>query len=204
MEFIRKTEPRRNTNGRKTLYGIFRCECGKEEEKSMSNGKRQIHCMECGNKEIGKKSKTRQTKHGGRYTLLYGVWKGIRARCHKKYKRLDVMNYQDRGIIVCDEWRNNFEPFREWALANGYKKGLTIDRINNDGNYEPDNCRWTTSSEQMRNTRYNVLTKEIADEIIEYKKNHTMTETAKHFDDKVNSKNIRSLVNNVINGGQWK
>lgn len=66
---------------------------------------------------------------------------------HKKYK-----HYGERGIKICDEWqdRNNFYS---WSLANGWKKGLSIDRINNDGNYEPSNCRWTTITIQNRNTR---------------------------------------------------
>ena len=77
---------------------------------------------------------------------LYYVWTTMKYRCKNKE------NYKDRGIEVCKEW-NSYDVFLEWALNNGYKEGLSIDRINNDGNYEPQNCRWTTQSVQARNTR---------------------------------------------------
>lgn len=86
---------------------------------------------------------------------LYGVWRGMLARCYyppgKFYYR-----YGGRGISVCDEWLHSFEAFKEWALANGYdydapRGQCTIDRIDNDGNYEPDNCRWVTLQENLKN-----------------------------------------------------
>lgn len=65
-----------------------------------------------------------------------------------------LRNYRDRGITVCDEWRKSFNAFREWALSHGYSDSLTIDRIDNDAGYGPDNCRWATVSEQNRNKRH--------------------------------------------------
>lgn len=62
-----------------------------------------------------------------------------------------------RGIIMCDEWKNNFLSFKDWAMTNGYKEDLTIDRIDVNGNYEPDNCRWITNKEQQSNKRNNVI-----------------------------------------------
>lgn len=67
------------------------------------------------------------------------------------------MDYGGRGIAICDEWHDDFDVFVEWAMNAGYEIGLTIDRMNNDGNYEPDNCRWITKKEQNRNKRTNVM-----------------------------------------------
>ena len=92
-------------------------------------------------------------KHNLTRTRLYRIWRNIRSRCNnpntKNYKR-----YGGRGITVCDEWlnENDFMKFYDWALSNGYQDGLTLDRIDNNGNYEPNNCRWTTMEEQSQNT----------------------------------------------------
>lgn len=90
-----------------------------------------------------------------RGTKLYNVWKEMRQRCnnpkHKHYKR-----YGDRGIKVCKEW-DDPEAFYNWAVNNGYKEGLTLDRINNDKGYSPDNCRWATIKEQCKNRSSNHL-----------------------------------------------
>ena len=83
---------------------------------------------------------------------LYHIWETMRLRCtNPKNKRYYL--YGARGISVCPEWFNNFLSFREWALSNGYQKGLSLDRIDNNGNYEPSNCRWVTVKEQQRNRR---------------------------------------------------
>lgn len=79
-------------------------------------------------------------------TRLYGIWSGMIQRCMD----LDNPYYGGRGVCVCDEW-GDYMTFFEWAKANGYKRGLSIDRINADGNYEPDNCQWATVEEQNTN-----------------------------------------------------
>jgi hypothetical protein len=96
--------------------------------------------------------KEKMTKHGLSYNPLYNIWKQIIQRCNnKKCKR--YKDWGGRGITVCDEWRNDFMPFYNWAIANGWKKGLYIDRIDNDGNYEPSNCRWVTPRKSASHTR---------------------------------------------------
>src|SRR6185436_5974652 len=74
------------------------------------------------------------TRHGGRNTRLYTIWCGIKDRCTNPNEKW-FHNYGGRGIVVCVEWMTNFVPFREWALANGYRDNLTIERIDNDGPY---------------------------------------------------------------------
>lgn len=83
---------------------------------------------------------------------LYHIWETMRLRCsNPKSKRYYL--YGARGIRVCDEWQNDFLAFREWALSSGYSQGLSLDRIDPDGNYEPSNCRWATIKEQQNNRR---------------------------------------------------
>ena len=91
-------------------------------------------------------------KHGLRHTILYDTWRHIRGRYYrvtdKAYK-----NYGGRGITVCDEWRNDPVAFYNWAMSNGWQKGLSLDRIDNDKGYSPDNCRWTDRKTQNNNRR---------------------------------------------------
>ena len=87
---------------------------------------------------------------------LYPVYKDMIRRCYSP-ECISYENYGGRGITVCEEWKNDIFSFRSWAMNNGYEKGLQIDRINNEGNYCPDNCRFVTKDENNKNTRRNIL-----------------------------------------------
>ena len=85
-------------------------------------------------------------KHGMTGTRIYQTWHNMKSRCHKEYDS-KYKYYGGKGIKVCDEWRNDFNAFYEWAMANGYTDELTIDRIDSDKDYCPENCRWVTMEE---------------------------------------------------------
>lgn len=90
-------------------------------------------------------------KHGKCYERLFGIWCGIKKRCYQKSSKTFAY-YGARGIKMCDEWLLDYMSFRNWAMDNGYEKTLSIDRINVNGNYEPNNCRWLTMDKQKLNT----------------------------------------------------
>lgn len=93
-------------------------------------------------------------KHGQRYTRLYRIWHGMKSRCYFP-NNPNFNDYGGRGIAVCDEWRNSFVAFYEWAKTSGYTEELSLDRIDNGNGYFPENCKWSTRTEQANNKRNN-------------------------------------------------
>lgn len=102
----------------------------------------------------------RRKKYNGlndRYPRLYNIWREIKNRCSQTNNSKSARYYSHRGISICNEWRDSFEMFVRWSLNNEYNNDLTIDRIDNNANYCPENCRWVDKITQSRNRRNNTL-----------------------------------------------
>lgn len=133
------------------------CECGNTKvirsDQLRKNIVRSCGCL----KKEQDKINLNQTKHNKEGTRLYFIWINMKTRCYNKNNKT-YKYYGKRGITICEEWKNDFQAFYDWAMENGYnekaKRGeCTIDRINNDGNYEPSNCRWVSMKIQQKNKR---------------------------------------------------
>lgn len=137
---------------------LCQCDCGNQKTVNGQSLTRGL-TMSCGclNREISSRKGAQNTQyaHGGHATRLYHVWHGMKSRCLNKSGK-DYPRYGGRGITICDEWRGSFVAFRDWALANGYRDDLSIDRKDNDGPYAPWNCQWTTTVQQANNRRCTV------------------------------------------------
>lgn len=128
---------------KKTIW-LCQCDCGSDPKILMGKVLKSKAILSCGCIR-----KNQYKTHGLTYTPLYKVWCGMKGRCSNENNK-GYNDYGGRGIKICDEWVNDFETFYNWAIENGFKKGLVIDRKNNDMGYFPNNCHWVT---QMENNK---------------------------------------------------
>ena len=176
LTVLQKDGIRAKPCGKTNIYWLCKCDCGNYATASTSDLRsgntkscgclKKENAFKVGNKPKMKHEQSRKMKdynkteyfhnqskmHGYSRTRLYNIWQAMKTRCynpnHRHYK-----DYGARGIRVCTEWEHDFLAFRKWALENGYAENLSIDRIDNNGNYEPSNCKWTSSKEQSNNKR---------------------------------------------------
>lgn len=168
-------------------FALFLCpKCGNEVERKKHDGLKQKKC--CGGKSL----------YFPKGSPLHIIYSGMIQRCNDK-NSIGYINYGGKGIKVCQEW-NNFDNFCKWALSNGYKQGLSIERKDNKKGYEPSNCTWIEKSEQARNTSKNIHSIEIIKNI---KKDYVATlMTIEDLSEKYNDS--KGNIDNIINGVTWK
>lgn len=168
---------KRDSNGRLLWECI--CDCGNKKT-TTSDSLNSGHVKSCGCMLMEQRKKAKKITHGMTNTRIYKLYRGMLLRCSPTYH--GAKNYYDKGIVVCDEWlgENGFKNFYKWAIDNGYDDSkpwteMTIDRIDVNGNYEPTNCRWTTSKGQCNNMTTNVM--------IEYNgEKRTLKQWSEYFD----------------------
>ena len=156
LTVVRLDPDKINSSGQR--YWECRCSCGKVVVVcgvSLQHGRtKSCGCLQ--SEWVQQLSRTYLTKHSSTPKRLFHTWCSMKRRCYCKTGP-DYKDYGARGITVCDEWLHDFSAFRTWALSAGYKHNLSIDRIDNDRGYSPENCRWSTFFVQSRNTRRNVF-----------------------------------------------
>ena len=175
-------------SGRHRVMWVCSCDCGNEVVVLSDNLKRG-KTQSCGCLR-NDKNKERFSTHRATDTRLYGIWSAMKTRCLNKNSHA-YKDYGERGIHVCDKWINDFSEFAAWAYSNGYNDNLSIDRIDNNKGYYPDNCRWVISDVQANNRRSNIR--------IAYNgEPHTVTEWARLL-----NKNPKTIFSRIYSGWDY-
>ena len=160
-----------NNRGDIRISYMCLCDCGKYKEilRDCLKSERTKSCG-CLVEETRKNKENKYKKHGMTNTRLFKIWNGMKARCYSQTHAY-YYYYGGRGIKICDSWiekENGFMNFYNWAIENGYQNDLTIDRINNDLGYFPENCKWSTRKEQSRNRRSSSIIQETGENVTEF------------------------------------
>lgn len=151
-----------HSNSQGLRLWLCKCECGNYREvpsQKLSTGQISA-CVVCakkakfGNIIIGRQISVKKAREKRR-CKIHNIWTAMKQRCYNPNNK-SYPYYGGRGITVCEEWNNSYKAFKDWALNNGYNDNLTIDRIDNNGNYEPNNCRWVSQRKQCWNKRETV------------------------------------------------
>ena len=152
LTVLKESDPHVQASGRKERVILCECSCGNKINVQLNNI-RSGHTRSCGC--------LRGEFHGDTESHLYSIWTAIKRRCYNP-NTAAAKYYYDRGIDMCDEWKDSYTIFKEWSLSNGYTEELSIDRIDHNKGYYPDNCRWVTMSENIaeKNRKYNIVYKD--------------------------------------------
>lgn|SRR4030065_1790879 len=195
MILIKKLDCRKNKTGINSLtWGLFLCPaCSKEVERQLYSGKKykSCGCLQYSNNKGN-------TKHGKTKSRLFRIWNGMKFRCLNSNSK-DYKNYGARGISICSEWINNFDNFYKWGSMNDYKDDLSIDRINNNEDYTPSNCRFVTNAVNSQNRRTSKLNPKKVDEIRQ--KYFTMKYAQWQLAEEYNTS--QGLISRIVRNEMW-
>jgi len=195
MKLIKKLDMRWNKTGTyKSRWGLFLCHyCDRKVERVLADGQKNKSCG-CARYEI--KAKT-QTIHGQTPKKLYQRWQTINNRCSNPNNR-SYKDYGSKGVTVCAKWRHDYQPFKEWALNNGYREGLDLCRKNVTKNYTPENCYFATEAQSAQHKTTTKMTWEKVRNTRQLYQDDSMSQDQLGKKYKICSSTVSRIVNNKL------